>query len=166
MNIYRFIIPMLTAGICFLYFSSALADIKADTSDTPLKAQRLELEDVVVTATRTSRASKTVPKNITVISAEDIANSTTVNIVDLLGREANLNIRSTTGNEGKSGIDIRGMGDTYVSNVIVMVDGFRLNSSDMAGPDFLSVPLEEIEKIEIVRGGSAVLYGDGAVGGV
>lgn len=157
---------MLTAGICFLYFSSALADIKADTSDTPLKAQRLELEDVVVTATRTSRASKTVPKNITVISAEDIANSTTVNIVDLLGREANLNIRSTTGNEGKSGIDIRGMGDTYVSNVIVMVDGFRLNSSDMAGPDFLSVPLEEIEKIEIVRGGSAVLYGDGAVGGV
>ena len=128
--------------------------------------QRFELDDVVVTATRGESVINMVSKNVTVITSEDIAQSPANNIVDLLGREAGLNIRSVTGNEGKSGVDIRGMGDTYVSNVIIMVDGFRLNAADMSGADFLSVPLGQVEKIEIVRGGGSVLYGDGAVGGV
>jgi outer membrane receptor protein involved in Fe transport len=160
--------------ICLILFffyaviaSGFAAESVSDINEKPNAAlQRFELDDVVVTATRGESAVDMIPKNVTVITAEEIAQSPAGNIVDLLGREAGLNIRSFTGNEGKSGVDIRGMGDTYVSNVIVMVDGFRLNASDMSGADFLSVPLGEVEKIEIVRGGGSVLYGDGAVGGV
>ncbi|MBW2018238.1 MAG: TonB-dependent receptor, partial [Deltaproteobacteria bacterium] len=75
-------------------------------------------------------------------------------------------IRSSFGHDKIAGVDIRGMGDTYVSNVIVMVDGYRLNPPDLAGPDFSSISLDQVEKIEIIRGAGSVVYGDGAVGGV
>lgn len=135
-------------------------------TETPEQSLRFEMEEIVVTAARVKTRIKSTPKNITVITSDDIEQSTADNIVDLLGREANLNLRSFTGNEGKSGVDIRGMGDTYVSNVIVMVNGFRLNAPDLSGADFLSIPLGQVERIEIIRGGGAVLYGNGAVGGI
>lgn len=127
---------------------------------------RFELDEVVVTATREEDTIREIPKNVTVITRFDIEQASSRNVVDLLAREANLNLRSFFGNDKKAGVDIRGMGDTFVSNVVVMVDGFRLNSPDLAGPDLSSIPLGRIERIEIVRGAGSVLYGDGAVGGV
>lgn len=151
--------------ILFLYLCLAQVNT-SEAEQKNIDMPGLELDEIVVTATRDSHSVDTIAKNVTVITARDIEQSTAGNIVELLGREANLNLRSTTGNEGKAGVDIRGMGDTYVSNVIVMVDGIKMNPSDMSGADFLSVPLGQVERIEIVRGGSAVMYGDGAVGGV
>src|SRR4029079_1449583 len=53
------------------------------------------------------------------------------------------------------------------SNTLVLINGRRLNDIDIAGVDFSAIPKESIERIEITRGNSgAVLYGDGAVGGV
>ena len=127
---------------------------------------RFDLGEVVVTATRQEDPVEKIPRNVTVITAEDIAQAPGNNVVDLLAREANVNLRSAFGHDKFGGVDIRGMGDTYVSNVVVMVDGYRLNPPDMAGPDFSSVPLDQIERIEIVRGAGSVVYGDGAVGGV
>jgi TonB-dependent siderophore receptor len=127
---------------------------------------RFELEEVVVTGTRIEDPVKEVPRNITVITKEDIDQAPSNNIVDLLAREANINPRSFFGNDKSAGVDIRGMGDTFVSNVVVMVDGYRLNPPDLAGPDFSSIPLDQIERIEILRGAGSVVYGDGAVGGV
>ncbi len=125
-----------------------------------------KMDEMVITATREPDVIKKLPKNISVITAKDIALAPSNSVVDLLSREANLNLRSYLGSDKKAGIDIRGMGDTFVSNVIVMVDGFRLNPPDMAGPDFSTIPLDDIQRIEIVRGAGSVLYGNGAVGGV
>lgn len=133
-----------------------------DTKEHP----RFELDEIVVTATREEDEIRKIPKNVTVITSEDIEQASSNNIVDLIARESNVNLRSFFGHDKRAGVDIRGMGDTYVSNVVVMVDGFRLNSPDLAGPDFSSIPLDQIERIEIVRGAGSVLYGDGAVGGV
>jgi outer membrane receptor protein involved in Fe transport len=120
----------------------------------------------VVTATRIEERIKNIPRNVTVITSEDIEQAPSSNIVDLLAREAGINPRNFFGHDKQAGIDMRGMGDTFVSNVIVMVDGVKLNPPDMAGPDLSSIPLDQIERIEIVRGAGSVLYGDGAVGGV
>ena len=130
------------------------------------KSNAFEMDEVVVTATRQEEQIRNIPRNVTVITSDDIAQASSNNVVDLLAREANLNLRSFLGSDKKAGIDIRGMGDTYVSNVIVMVDGIRLNTPDLAGADFSTVPLDRIERIEVVRGAGSVLYGDGAVGGV
>jgi iron complex outermembrane receptor protein len=127
---------------------------------------RLELEEIVVTGTPVSDPVMELPRNVTVITSFDIEQAPSKNIIDLLARESNVNLRSLFGHDKSAGIDIRGMGDTYGSNVIVMVDGFSINSPDMSGFDLSSIPLEAIERIEIVRGSGSVLYGDGAVGGV
>ena len=132
----------------------------------PAERPRFELEEVVVTGTRIEDPVRDVARNITVITAEDIEQAPSNSIVDLLAREANINPRGFFGTDKQAGVDIRGMGDTFVSNVLVLVDGYRLNPPDLAGPDFSTIPLEQIERIEILRGAGSVVYGDGAVGGV
>lgn len=124
------------------------------------------LPTVVVTANSTDGQAFTVPHGLTVITAADIAKSTSSSLSDLLSREAGLNLKSSSGNDKNASIDIRGMGDTAVSSVLVMVDGVRLNEVDLSGADLSSIALSEIDRIEIVRGGGAVRYGDGAVAGV
>jgi iron complex outermembrane receptor protein len=127
---------------------------------------RFQMEEVVVTATGLEDEVREVPRNVTVITAEDIAQSPSNYVPDLLSREANVNLQSLYGTDKQAVVDIRGMGQTTASNVLVLVDGFRLNSPDLAGPDYSSVPLDEIERIEIIRGAGSVIYGSGAVGGV
>ena len=63
-------------------------------------------------------------------------------------------------------VDIRGFGETGALNTLVLVDGRRVNEIDLSGVDWSQIPLDQVERIEIVRGPGSVLYGDNAVGGV
>ncbi len=132
----------------------------------PDEAARLEMDELVVTGTAAPAPIWGLPRSVSVITREDIEQAPGNSVVDLLAREANVNLRSFWGNDKFSGIDIRGMGDTFTSNVIVMIDGVRQNSPDLSGADLSGIPLSQIERIEIIRGASGVRYGDGAVGGV
>ena len=128
--------------------------------------ERFAMEEVVVTASRLEEEVRETPRNVTVITAADIARATSNFVPELLARETGVVLKSFFGTDKNAGVDIRGMGETSVSNVLVLVDGFRLNPPDLAGPDFSTIPIDEIERIEIVRGANSVLYGSGAVGGV
>ena len=104
-----------------------------------------------------------------VITAEDIARSPGTTIQDLLAREAGIQTNSTSGGKNGAGttVDMRGFGATASSNTLVLLNGRRLSDIDLSGVDFSTIPRDSIERIEITRGNSgAVLYGDGAVGGV
>ncbi len=125
-----------------------------------------ELDAIVVTANKVQEPISDIPKHVTVITSEDIKESSAKNIIELLTKEAGVNVRTTFGNDKQAVVDLRGMGDTAASNVIVMVDGLELNAPDQSGPSISSVPIEQIERIEIVRGAGSVVYGSGAVGGV
>jgi outer membrane receptor protein involved in Fe transport len=160
------IIPILLTVFFTLFFGVAEAWSEGSGNDRPKDASRFQMDEIVVTATRVDEKIRQIPKNITVITSADIARAPSNNIVDLLSREADLNLRSFFGHDGRAGVDIRGMGDTFVSNVVIMVDGYRLNATDMSGANISSIPLGRVERIEIVRGGGSVMYGDGAVGGV
>ena len=129
------------------------------------EADRLELDEVLVTGSRVESAWE-LPRSATVITAADIERGTSTNLVDLLAHEANVNLRSVFGNDKFASLDIRGMGDTSLSNVLVLIDGVKINPDDLSGADFSSIPLDQIERIEVVRGANAVRYGSGAVGGV
>lgn len=104
-----------------------------------------------------------------VITAEQIARSPGESLQDVIGREAGIQTWSTAGgiNGATTTVDIRGFGAAAGSNVLVLVNGRRLNDIDMGGVNFAAIPRNSIERIEITRGNSgAVLYGDNAVGGV
>jgi iron complex outermembrane receptor protein len=61
---------------------------------------------------------------------------------------------------------MRGFGSTGSANTLILIDGRRINNTDLASPRLNNIFIKDIERIEITRGSSAVLYGDQAVGGV
>ncbi len=154
---------------CLIWLSCPVflsAEENSVSGDEEIPQAEYELEAIVVTANKVKEPVSDIPKHVTVISSDDIRESTAKNIIDLLAQEAGVNVRSTFGNDKQAVVDLRGMGDTAGSNVIVMVDDLMLNAPDQSGPSISSVPIEQIERIEIVRGAGSVVYGNGAVGGV
>ncbi len=104
-----------------------------------------------------------------ILTKKDLIKYSNSSINEIIDKEAGIKNRSIYGNNSsgsKSTIDIRGMGAQAKSNVLILINGQRLNNIDMSEIDFPSVPIESIDKIEIYKGNSAtVLYGDGAIGG-
>ena len=125
-----------------------------------------QADDPVLEITRTKDASNYVTRSISVIDQEDIKNSTAKYVPELLKSKTGITVTNTTGNPKGMVVDIRGFGDTASRNVLVLVDGRRVNPMDISGPDWAAIPLETVERIEIIRGPSSVLYGDNAAGGV
>lgn len=120
---------------------------------------------LVVSATRLEERSP-IAASVTVISAEEIARGPAKSLPELLALQAGVLRRTLFGNYGaRDNVDIRGFGATAGQNTLILLDGRRLNDVDLAAVDFPAIALNVIDRIEITRGGGAVLYGDGAVGG-
>ena len=124
------------------------------------------MKEVVVTGTRFEERIERIPANITVIDEEDIRNSNARSVPDLLRSQEGVVVRNLLGNGKTAQVDLRGFGESASSNVLVLVDGRRVNEIDLSGVDWTQIPIENIERIEILRGTGSVLYGDNAVGGV
>lgn len=131
-------------------------------------AEQINLDEVVVSATRFSEPKTSAAPNIKIISNEEILSSPATNIPDLLKMQAGINVTSLYGSQGiDATVDMRGFGDaTAVSNTLILLDGQRLNSVDSSNIQWASIPLQAIDHIEIIPGGGTVLYGDRAAGGV
>jgi len=124
-------------------------------------------EAVVVTAPRFPEDTRRLPASVTVLSAEDIAQSSARTLPELLGEQAGINVRDFYGNNAAAtAVDLRGYGVTGPQNTLILLDGRRLNDIDLSGVQWSAIPLSSIERIEILRGSGAVLYGDGASAGV
>ncbi|WP_374325672.1 TonB-dependent receptor family protein [Aquipseudomonas alcaligenes] len=124
----------------------------------------LEIPPLVVT--RATPIQQTTPASVKVIDRKQIEASGASALVDVLRGQAGLQIRDTLGDGNRVGISLRGFGENAASNTLLLVDGRRLNNPSQQGPDLNSVPLANIERIEVLRGAGTVLYGDQAVGGV
>jgi iron complex outermembrane receptor protein len=133
-----------------------------------LSAQEKEvtLEEVVVTATRDLQEIRKIPANVTVITREEIDKSNSQTTIDLMRSEVGVAVKDWFGNAKNASVDIRGFGETGLLNTLVLVDGRRVNEIDLSGVDWTQIPIDQVERIEIVRGAGSVLYGDNAVGGV
>jgi iron complex outermembrane receptor protein len=124
------------------------------------------LEKVVVTATRDVQEVRKIPANVTVITREEIERSNAKTTVDVLRDEVGVVVRDLLGTGKAAQVDIRGFGETGPLNTLVLVDGRRVNEIDLSGVDWTQIPIDQVERIEILRGSGSVLYGDNAVGGV
>ncbi|HEX2830049.1 MAG TPA: TonB-dependent receptor [Burkholderiales bacterium] len=125
------------------------------------------LEPVVVTDTRFETRAVDRPVNVTVITEDAIRQSTARTVPDLLAEQAGIIVRDLFGNNAANAtVDLRGFGVTGGQNTLILVDGRRVTDIDLSGVQWSAVPLPAIERIEIVRGGASVLYGDGATAGV
>ncbi|KRB89023.1 TonB-dependent receptor domain-containing protein [Noviherbaspirillum sp. Root189] len=141
----------------------AIAVCAAFSASSVALAEEKKLESVVVTATRTPQIAAEVLSDHAVITSEDIARSGRTSLVDLLQRQRGMEIVRNGGPGATSSVFLRG---TDNKQNIVLVDGVRVGSSTNGGATWSSIPLSQIDRIEIVYGPLSTMYGADAVGGV
>ncbi len=123
-----------------------------------------ELSPVVVTATRFPDIQRQFPIGVTVITATDIRNSAAGTVPELLRMLPGVQTRDLSGSPNLQ-VDLRGFGIFGDQNTLVLLDGQRISENEQLTVNWSGIPLEAIERIEIIRGSGAVLYGAGATGG-
>jgi len=125
-----------------------------------------ELDAVVVTATASERSVERAPASVTVITGDALRARPARDVLDAIRDAPGLNIRPV-GSLGRRVVSIRGMESRHT---LVLVDGERIAATDqvfgLSDLQFGWVPLEAIERVEIVRGPLSSLYGSDALGGV
>ena len=133
----------------------------AETEDL----EAYDLGETVVTATKTKLAEKKVPMSTQVITQKEIKETGAYNVRDVLKTLAGLNVMEAgmTGNM----VSIRGMG---TSSTLILVDGRRMSGEDSGSTmnvyELNRVNLQDVERIEVIRGSGSGLYGSDAMGGV
>ncbi|TLY25139.1 MAG: TonB-dependent receptor [Nitrospirae bacterium] len=127
-----------------------------------------ELEEVIVSSTRLPSekvSTYDLPNKITVITAEQIRNNGAKTIQEAIQYETGVILYDSNGNPFQSTVDLRGFNGQPFPSTVVFVDGVRVNEPDTNVVNFDLIPLESIERIEIIPGSSNI-YGKYALGGV
>ncbi|MBU1424512.1 MAG: TonB-dependent receptor [Gammaproteobacteria bacterium] len=131
---------------------------------TPLaQAATDSMDEVVVTATRTERTLSETLAHTTVITRKDIENSQVTDVPTLLRSLAGVEIYQSGGIGKQSSLFMRG---TNSSHTLVLLDGVRINSATTGATAIDQLMLDQVERIEVVRGNVSSLYGSDAIGGV
>ena len=121
------------------------------------------LDPVVVTATRTAVTVDDTLSSVTVITRADIQRLQPVSLIDLLAGLPGINFTQSGGIGQQSSLFVRG---TNSDHTLVLIDGVRIGSVTAGLASLEQIPVEQIERIEIVRGPRSSLYGADAIGGV
>ncbi len=123
------------------------------------------LNPVIVSASRFATDPASTPIGATVITAEQIRESGINNVNEAIRKIGGVYGRQNLNGTPDYALDLRGFGEFSEQNIVVMVDGIRLSANEQMGAVISAIPIESVERVEIVRGGSSVLYGAGATGG-
>ena len=146
--------PFVRGGLCASAMSLALPVIAAESGDT-----------LVVTASATEQNLKDAPASISVITQEDLKRKPVQNLKDVLQDVPGVQL--TNEGDNRKGVSIRGLDSSYT---LILVDGKRVSSRNAVFRhndfDLNWVPVDAIERIEVVRGPMSSLYGSDALGGV
>ena len=128
------------------------------------------LEPVVVTPTRLEQQAGDAPASVTVISREDVRQSASQTVDDLLRQVPSFSLfrrtSSVVGHPTTQGLSLRGIGPSGTSRALVLLDGVPINDPFGGWVYWSRIPLQSIEQIEVVHGGGSSVWGNGALGGV
>ena len=125
-----------------------------------------ELDEVVVSATRSSRTIANIPTRVEVIAGEELdekANMKPGDIRMLLAESTGIQTQQTSASSGNSSIRIQGLDGKYTQ---IIRDGFPLYSGFSAGLGLLQVAPLDLQQVEVIKGSSSTLYGGGAIAGL
>jgi outer membrane cobalamin receptor len=126
------------------------------------QADEVELDRIVVTPSRTEESYSDVSRKVDIITSEEIESSQANDLAQVLDKLASVNISNYGGLGATKTIRMRG---STAAQVLVLIDGRPVNSPRDGEAELSSIPLENIERIEIMHGPGSSLYGQGAMGG-
>jgi vitamin B12 transporter len=122
-----------------------------------------QLQPVVVTATRTEQPLTDVLSDVSVVGREAIERSGASTVADVLSRLPGVELTRYGGSASVTSLYVRG---AETRHTLLMIDGVRVDSQSTGGPAWHTVPLEQVDRIEVLRGPAAAIYGSDAMGGV
>ena len=125
-----------------------------------------ELPVVTVYASRIQDGKDDMAASVQVVDGDRISASGARDLPDLLKKKAGAVVRAMNGNPILTSIAMRGFGENAHGRIKVVLDGEELNNVDMNAPNLTRIPIESVERVEVIHGASPVLYGDGAIAGV
>jgi vitamin B12 transporter len=141
-----------------------IASLISSAFTSPIFAdENINLEKVIVTASRVQQAHTSIVGDVTVISREEIERAGASSLTDILRAQPGVQVSANGGAGTVSSVFLRGTNDQHL---IVLINGLRINSATSGGTSFENIPLGQIERIEILRGPASSLYGADAIGGV
>lgn len=152
---FPFVLSSLCAvSLCLVVAAGAARDAAAEDKET------VKAKGVVVTATRTEAELEDVPSSVTVITKEEIRAKAAEKLKDIIRFDSGITFTRTRGRDFPS---IRGMDRRHT---LILVDGKRLSGEAEGDFELDRITLEDVERIEIVKGPASALYGTDALGGV
>lgn len=163
---------LLFASILFLpavSYSESNVDLKEESNKSGKQDETLsagvkeDMEEIIVTATRTETPVSQLPDSVTIISNEQIAQQKATTVFEALRSVPGLNIRKSGSIGRQTEMTIRGSSS---SQVLVMIDGVQVNSPTQGFFDFANLTTDNVERIEVVRGPQSTLYGSDAMAGL
>jgi vitamin B12 transporter len=125
--------------------------------------ETLKIEEVVVTATKIEEPVEETTSDVVVITGDEIRSENTEFVVDVLEDIPELNVVQNGGTGTLAQVFLRGSGP---SEVVVMIDGVKVKSTTTGTFDLSGISVDDIERIEIVKGPQSTIYGSEAQGGV
>ncbi|HYM92115.1 MAG TPA: TonB-dependent receptor plug domain-containing protein, partial [bacterium] len=134
----------------------------AGAQPAPAGPPTFELPEVEVAGKRPQPPSTT-PASISVITADEIARLGALSVGDALRILAEVRIKDSGGPGSLTTVSIRGSTSTQV---LILLDGVPLNRPDQASVDLSTLPIQNVERIEVLRGPFSAIYGSPALGGV
>ncbi|WP_247254578.1 TonB-dependent receptor domain-containing protein [Pseudomonas moorei] len=151
MKLYRVALPLLLLPA---------ANTLADTFE---RDQALKLPDVLISANRQVEARNDSSAANTVFTREDIDRLQPDSVTDLLRRVPGVQVAQTGGRGSLPGVYIRG---TQSAQSLVLVDGQRIGNSTSGDSNLQHINIEQVERVEVLRGSRSAIYGSDAIGGV
>ncbi len=137
-----------------LLFSSSPLSVSAEPDKLPV---------IIITASKTVQTVEQTLASVTVIDRKEIENQQAHSVADLLRKVQGLSISNNGGPGKATSIFMRG---TESDHLLVLIDGVKVGSATSGSTPFQDIPLDQIERIEVVRGPRSSLYGSEAIGGV
>ena len=144
-------------------FSAILFSNSANAVIGPIK---ITLNPTEISSNYFNEDDTAAPFASEIYTQDDIKQSKAINVYDFLSQNTSLSLAPSSGNRFSQKISARGYGLTVGShNLVVTLNGRRLNNIDTSGPEIAGVNINDIEKIEITKGSGSVIYGDSAMAG-
>lgn len=155
----KFVLLICLLGLIFAIPGLALA------GEEGKEAEVIKLEEIVVTATKTEKKVEDAPGSVTIISREEIERRNIKTVDDALSEIKGIFIKRTKGlMDATTSVRMRGFsGDEYT---LILLDGQPLNDAYTNGLEWGLLPVDNIERIEVIRGAASALYGGNAMAGV
>src|SRR5690606_24160192 len=147
-----------------LALAVALAPITAfAANETPRFDEQLKLPNVVVTASRMAEAASDSSASISVFTRADIDRLRPASVPELLTHVPGVQVANYGGRGANYGLYIRG---TSTAQTLVLIDGVRVGSATIGGASLQFLSVDQIERVEVLRGSRSAIYGADAMGGV